>query len=139
MVISAPDSESLGATSFPLVPAPLMVSPMDGTTLSLELDRSAVEAVAAGRGASREEAIAVGVRLWKECDAEVSHVVQSLEDARESATRDVGHSLDDVLAEADDIIAGTRGAGPSVGRSPKQSVTQHAPIVCGRDARAEGP
>lgn len=109
-MISAPDPESLGAISFPLAPAPLMISLMDGTALPPELDRFAVEAVASGRYASRDEVIAAGVRLLKEADAEVTDFVQSLEDARDEATRDGWHSLDAVLAEADEIIAEKRNA-----------------------------
>ena len=83
---------------------------MDGTTLPPELDRFAVEAVASGRYASRDEVIAAGVRLLKEADAEVTDFARSLEDARDEATRDGWHSLDDVMAEANEIIAGKRSA-----------------------------
>ena len=109
-MISARDTGSPGAISFPTAPAPPMISSMDGITLPPELDRFAVEAVASGRYASRDEVIAAGVRLLKETDAEVTNFVRSLEDARDEATRDGWHSLDDVMAEADEIIAGKRNA-----------------------------
>ena len=109
-MISAPDPGSLGAISFPLAPAPLMISLMDGAILPPELDQFATEAVASGRYGSRAEVIAAGVRLLKETDAEVTNFVRSLEDARDEATRDGWHSLDDVMAETDEIIAGKRNA-----------------------------
>jgi antitoxin ParD1/3/4 len=83
---------------------------MDSAPLPPELEAYANEALASGRYPSREALLAAGVRLLKEADAEVTDFVRSLEDARSEAGREGWYSLDEVMAEADEIIAGKRNA-----------------------------
>ena len=83
---------------------------MDTVTLPPELERFATEAVAAGRYRDMSDVLAAGVRLLQRAEAEVAAFVASLEAAREEADRDGWHSLDEVMAEADQIIAAKRNA-----------------------------
>ena len=78
---------------------------MDHVTLPPELERFATEAVAAGRYRDVSDALAAGLRLLQQAEAEVTAFVASLEAARAEANRDGWHSLDEVMAEADRIIA----------------------------------
>jgi putative addiction module CopG family antidote len=83
---------------------------MDDVTLPPELERFAVEAVAAGRYRDMSHALAAGLRLLQEAEAELAAFVASLEAAREESNRDGWHSLDEAMAEADQIIAAKRNA-----------------------------
>jgi antitoxin ParD1/3/4 len=87
-----------------------MISDMDHVTLPPELEHFVAEAVAAGRYSNASEAVAAGVRLLQQAEAEVATFVASLEAARSEADREGWYSLDDVLAEADRIIAAKRTA-----------------------------
>jgi len=84
--------------------------PMDNVTLPPELERFAAEVVAAGRYRDLSHALAAGLALLQQAEAEVAAFVVSLEAAREEANRDGWHSLDEVMAEADQIIAAKRNA-----------------------------
>ena len=108
-MISAPHPGSLGAISFPLAPAPPMISLMDGTTLPPELDRFAVEAVASGRYASRDEVIAAGVELLRRQDEERARLLASVLAAREEAERD-GYLTSDQLMERVETLLARRAA-----------------------------
>jgi putative addiction module CopG family antidote len=81
---------------------------MEDVTLPPELERFAAEAVAAGRYRDMSHALAAGLRLLQQAEAEVAAFVASLETAREEANDDGWHSLDEVMAEADQIIAAKR-------------------------------
>jgi putative addiction module CopG family antidote len=83
---------------------------MDNVTLPPELERFATEAVAAGRYRDLSDVLAAGVKLLQQAEAEVAAFVDSLEAARAEADREGWHSLDEVLAEADRIIAAKRDA-----------------------------
>lgn len=86
---------------------------MDGTALPPELDRFAVEAVASGRYASRDEVIAAGLSLLRDADAEMASFIGSLDaaeltafgaslDAAEAEGERLGfRSVDDVMRDAD--------------------------------------
>jgi len=81
---------------------------MEDVTLPPELERFAAEAVAAGRYRDMSHALAAGLRLLQQAEAEVVAFVASLETAREEANDDGWYSLDEVMAEADEIIAAKR-------------------------------
>jgi len=83
---------------------------MENVTLPPELERFATEAVAAGRYRDLSDVLAAGVKLLQQAEAEVAAFVDSLEAARAEADRDGWHSLDEVLADADRIIAAKRDA-----------------------------
>jgi len=83
---------------------------MNAVTLPPELEQFATEAVAAGRYRDLAEVIAAGLRLLKQAQAERDRFVQSLDEAYAEGERDGWHSLEDVLAEADVIIAAKRDA-----------------------------
>jgi putative addiction module CopG family antidote len=83
---------------------------MDDVTLPPELERFATEAVAAGRYRDMSHALAAGLRLLQQAEAEVAAFVASLEVAREEANRDGWLTLNEVMAEADLIIAAKRNA-----------------------------
>jgi antitoxin ParD1/3/4 len=83
---------------------------MDGMTLPPELERFANEAIAAGRFRDVAEVVASGVSLLQRQEQARSAFIRSLEDAEAEAERDGWHSLEDVLAEADTIIASMRDA-----------------------------
>ena len=75
-----------------------------------ELERFATEAVAAGRYRDLSDVLAAGVKLLQQAEAEVAAFVDSLDAARAEADREGWHTLDEVLAEADRIIAAKRDA-----------------------------
>ncbi len=79
-------------------------------TLPPELERFANEAIAAGRFRDVAELVASGVSLLQRQEQARSAFITSLEDAEAEAERDGWHSLDDVLAETDTIIASMRDA-----------------------------
>ena len=70
-----------------------------------ELEHFATEAVAAGRYRNVAEVVAAGVSLLQHAEAERDRFLKSLEQAEAEAERDGWHSLEDVLAETDAIIA----------------------------------
>jgi antitoxin ParD1/3/4 len=80
---------------------------MDCIALPAELARYADDAVAAGRFRDRAEVVAAGLKLLQQADAEQAEFVKSLEDARAEADRDGWVSLDDMMAEMDEIIRAT--------------------------------
>jgi antitoxin ParD1/3/4 len=83
---------------------------MDNVTLPPELERFVAEAVAAGRYGSASEAVAAGLGLLQRQEQARADFVASLEAAEAEAERAGWHSLDDVMAEADQIIATKRDA-----------------------------
>jgi antitoxin ParD1/3/4 len=84
---------------------------MDSVTLPPDLEQFATEAVAAGRYRDVSEVVATGIGLVRRLEAERAAFVRTLEDAGAEADRDGWHSLDDVMAEADEIIASMRTTG----------------------------
>ena len=80
---------------------------MDGVTLPPDLEQFATEAVAAGRYSDTAEVVPSGVQLLQRAEAEVVEFVASLETARDEANRDGWVSLDEMLAEMDQIISDT--------------------------------
>jgi putative addiction module CopG family antidote len=78
---------------------------MDTVTLPPELERFAEEAVAAGRFPNLSAVVAAGVSLLQRQEQARADFVASLEAAEAEAEREGWHSLDDVMAEADQIIA----------------------------------
>lgn len=80
---------------------------MDGVTLPPDLEQFATEAVAAGRYRDTAEVVRAGVQLLQRAEAEVVEFVASLETARDEANRDGWVSLDEMLAEMDQIISDT--------------------------------
>ena len=78
---------------------------MDDVTLPPDLERFATEAVAAGRYRDLSAVVAAGVSLLRREEAELAAFVESLEAAEAEADRDGWYSLDEVMAEADRIIA----------------------------------
>ena len=78
---------------------------MDGVTLPPELEEFAAEAVASGRYRDREELVVAGVGLLQRQERARTSFVASLEAAEAESEREGWHGLEDVLAEADQIIA----------------------------------
>ena len=87
-----------------------MICAMDNVILPPELERFVAEAVAAGRYGSASEAVAAGLSLLQRQEQVRADFVASLEAAEAEAEREGWHSLDDVMAEADQIIATKRDA-----------------------------
>ncbi len=83
---------------------------MSTVTLPPDLERFASEAVAAGRYRDLSDVVAAGVSLLQRQEQARAQFIKSLEDAEAEAERDGWHSLDEVLAEADRIIAAKRDA-----------------------------
>ena len=83
---------------------------MNDVTLPPELERFAEEAVAAGRYRDLSDVVAAGVSLLRRAEAERAAFIRSLEEAQAEAEREGWHSLDDVMAEADQITAAKRDA-----------------------------
>jgi antitoxin ParD1/3/4 len=83
---------------------------MDTVSLPPDLERFASEAIAAGRYRDLSELVAAGVCLLRRAEAERAAFIRSLEDAEAEADREGWHSLDEVMAEADRIIAAMRDA-----------------------------
>ena len=90
-------------------PAPYDGS-MDNVTLPPELERFAAEVVAAGRYRDVADVVAAGVTLLQRQEQARAEFVASLEAAEAEAEREGWHSLDDVLADMDRIIAEKRDA-----------------------------
>ena len=72
-----------------------------------DLERFAAEAVAAGRYRDTAEVVRAGVELLQHAEAEAAQFVASFEAARDEANRVGWVSLDDMLAEMDQIISET--------------------------------
>ena len=100
MVISAPDPGSSRAISFPMAPAQLMISLMDGAILPPELDQFATEAVTSGRYGSRDEVIAAGLSMLRDADTAVTSFFGSLDDTQMAA---FATSLDVAEAEGEKL------------------------------------
>ena len=83
---------------------------MENVTLPPELERFATEAVAAGRYRDVAEVVATGLSLLQRQEQARAEFVASLEAAEAESDREGWHSLDDVLAEADQIIAAKHAA-----------------------------
>jgi len=77
---------------------------MDGMELPPELERFANEAIAAGRFRDVADVVAAGVSLLQRQEQARAAFIMSLEDAEEESEREGWHSLEEVLAEADEII-----------------------------------
>lgn len=80
---------------------------MDGVSLPPDLEQFAADAVAAGRYRDTADVVCAGVKLLQRAEAEVADFVASLETARDEANRDGWVSLDEMLAEMDQIIRET--------------------------------
>ena len=87
------------------------INRMDGMTIPPELERFAEQAVASGRYRDLSEVVAAGISLLQRQETTRAAFIRSLEDAQAEAERDGWHSLEDVMAEADDIIASMRDQG----------------------------
>ncbi len=83
---------------------------MNAVTLPPELERFAEEAVASGRYRDMAELLATSVSLLQRAEAARAEFIASLEEAEAEAEHDGWRSLDDVMAEADQIIAAKRAA-----------------------------
>jgi putative addiction module CopG family antidote len=82
-----------------------MIKQMNAVTLPPDLEHFAAEAVASGRYRDLADVVAAGVSLLQHAEAERERFLKSLEAAEAEADRDGWHSLDDVMAEAEAIIA----------------------------------
>jgi putative addiction module CopG family antidote len=78
---------------------------MDTITLPPELEQFATEAVAAGRYRDVSDLVAAGLSLLQRQEQARAVFARSLEAAEAESERDGWHSLDDVLADIDAIIA----------------------------------
>ena len=83
---------------------------MDDVTLPAELERFAAEAIASGRYRDLSEVVAAGVSLLRLQERARTDFIASLEAAEAEAEREGWHSLDEVMAEAEQIIAAKRDA-----------------------------
>jgi antitoxin ParD1/3/4 len=79
---------------------------MDGIILPPDLEQFVAEAVATGDYRDPADVVAAGVRLLREQRAARAAFLRSLEEAEAEADRDGWLSLDEVMADADAIIAG---------------------------------
>ncbi|HEY1933117.1 MAG TPA: type II toxin-antitoxin system ParD family antitoxin [Acetobacteraceae bacterium] len=78
---------------------------MDTLILPPELEHFATEAVAAGRYRTVADVVAAGLSLLQRREQARAEFVNSLQEAEAESERDGWHSLDDVLADMDAIIA----------------------------------
>jgi putative addiction module CopG family antidote len=78
---------------------------MDTITLPPELEQFATEAVATGRYRNVSDLVAAGLSLLQRQEQARTAFARSLEEAEAESERDGWHSLDDVLADMDAIIA----------------------------------
>ncbi|HTU54928.1 MAG TPA: type II toxin-antitoxin system ParD family antitoxin [Acetobacteraceae bacterium] len=83
---------------------------MNAVTLPPELERFAEEAVASGRYHDMGEVLAAGLSLLQRAEAARAEFIASLEEAEAEAEREGWHSLEEVMAEGDRIIAAKRNA-----------------------------
>lgn len=81
---------------------------MDTVTLPPELEQYAEEAVAAGRFRDVSAVVTAGVSLLRRQEQARAGFIASLEAAETEAEHEGWHDLEDVLAEADRIIAAKR-------------------------------
>ena len=98
--MTSPRSSAPAAISFPLAPALLMISAMDGS-LPPGLEQFATEAVASGRFESHDDALAAGLVLLQDTDAEVAAFVASLDAAKEEGERLGFATIEEVMRETD--------------------------------------
>ena len=83
---------------------------MDGVVLPPDLEQFAAEAVAAGRFLDIGDVIRAGLDLVRRQESARAEFMASLEAAQRDGEQNGFHSLEDVLAELDDVIADeTRG------------------------------
>ena len=80
---------------------------MDAITLPPELEDFATEAVATGRYRDVSDLVAAGLSLLQRQEQARAAFTRSLEEAEAESEHDGWHSLDDVLADMDAIIAAT--------------------------------
>ncbi len=80
---------------------------MDAITLPSELEHFATEAVATGRHRDASDLVAAGLSLLQRREQARAAFAGSLEEAEADSDRDGWHSLDDVLADMDALIAAT--------------------------------
>jgi putative addiction module CopG family antidote len=78
---------------------------MDSVTLPPELERFATEVVAAVRYRDLSDVLAAGARLLQRQEQARAKLIASLEEAEAESEREGWLSLDEVMAEADRIIA----------------------------------
>ena len=84
---------------------------MDGITLPSDLEQFVTEEVAAGHYRDTADVVAAGIRLLQGQRAARAAFIRSLEDAEAEADRDGWLSLDEVMADADAVIARMSQAG----------------------------
>jgi putative addiction module CopG family antidote len=77
---------------------------MDDVILPPELERFAAEAIATGRYRDLSEVVAAGVSLLRRQERARTHFIASLEAAEAEAEREGWHCLDEVMAEAEQIV-----------------------------------
>jgi len=78
---------------------------MDAVTLPPELERFAKEAVAAGRYRDLSELVAAGVGMLRQTEQARERLLQSVKAAEENGERDGFLTLDEVMDDADAVIA----------------------------------
>ncbi len=83
---------------------------MKDVTLPPELECFAAEAIATGRYRNVTEIVTAALSLLRRLEAERTTFIESLELAESDADRNGWHTLDQVQAEADRIIAAKRDA-----------------------------
>lgn len=83
---------------------------MATVVLTPEQQRFVDEAVAQGRYRDADEVVRAGLGLLRRAEAERAAFIASLEEAEAESEREGWYSLDEVLAEADRIIASKRDA-----------------------------
>ena len=102
-MVPSPWTSASDAISFPLAPALPMLSIMDGS-LPPGLEQFATDAVASGRFESHDDALAAGLVLLREEDAEVASFVASLDAAKEEGERLGFRSIEEVMRKADALL-----------------------------------
>ena len=80
---------------------------MDGVILPPDLEQFATDMVAKGRYRDTADVVRAGVHLLRHAEAQMVEFAVSLEEAKAEADRDGWISLDDMLAEMDQIIRET--------------------------------
>jgi antitoxin ParD1/3/4 len=89
-----------------------------GTNVNLTpaLEQFARECVENGRYNNVSEVVREGLRLLQEREARIRAFQQSLEDAIEEASREGTYTVEEVMAEVDEIIAKARAKRAAQGR-----------------------
>ena len=77
---------------------------MNGVALPPDLEQFVTEAIASGRFRDIEDVVRTGVDLVRRREKARAEFIASLEAAQRDGEQNGFHSLDDVLAEIDDII-----------------------------------